>query len=169
MTRRFQAATSAAFAIAIAVATVTATLAVQAQSTAPAVTAPAPATAAPRVRPDRIEGRLAFLKAELKITEQQATLWNAVADALRENNRASRALREQIGVTHNASASVLDRLQMQERFTTVRADGTRRLLAALRPLYDAMTDPQKKSADELLGGPMMGPGGPHMGRRPGRA
>ena len=30
-----------------------------------------------------IEGRIAFLKAELKITDAQQPLWNAVADAMR--------------------------------------------------------------------------------------
>ena len=32
---------------------------------------------------DRIEGRLAFLKAELKITESQTAAWNQLADAIR--------------------------------------------------------------------------------------
>ena len=34
---------------------------------------------------DRIEGRIAFLRAELKITEAQAGTWDAFADALRTN------------------------------------------------------------------------------------
>src|SRR4051812_15596108 len=34
---------------------------------------------------DRIEGRLAFLRAELKITEAQANAWNTFAEALRAN------------------------------------------------------------------------------------
>ena len=32
-----------------------------------------------------VEGRLAFLKTELKITDAQLPLWNAVADAVRAN------------------------------------------------------------------------------------
>lgn len=32
-----------------------------------------------------VEGRLAFLKTELKITQAQLPLWNAVADAMRDN------------------------------------------------------------------------------------
>src|SRR5437868_2827142 len=32
-----------------------------------------------------VEGRLAFLKTELKITDAQLPLWNAVADAIRAN------------------------------------------------------------------------------------
>ena len=36
---------------------------------------------------DRIEGRIAFLRAELKITDAQADAWNGFADALRTNAR----------------------------------------------------------------------------------
>jgi hypothetical protein len=36
---------------------------------------------------DHVDGRLAFLKAELKITEAQTSQWNAFSDALRENAR----------------------------------------------------------------------------------
>src|SRR6516165_8683561 len=34
---------------------------------------------------DHIEGRIAFLRAELNITEAQASAWNAFADAMRTN------------------------------------------------------------------------------------
>jgi hypothetical protein len=34
---------------------------------------------------DRVEGRIAFLKTELKITDEQNTAWSAFADALRTN------------------------------------------------------------------------------------
>jgi hypothetical protein len=34
---------------------------------------------------DHIEGRIAFLRAELKITDAQMSAWNAFADALRAN------------------------------------------------------------------------------------
>ena len=37
---------------------------------------------------DHIEGRIAFLRTELKITDAQAGAWNALADALRANARS---------------------------------------------------------------------------------
>src|SRR6516164_758614 len=37
---------------------------------------------------DHVEGRLAFLKTELKITDAQLPLWNAVADAIRANAKS---------------------------------------------------------------------------------
>ena len=36
---------------------------------------------------DRIEGRIAFLRLELKITEDLSSAWNAFADALRTNSQ----------------------------------------------------------------------------------
>ena len=42
---------------------------------------------------DRIEGRIAFLKTELKITDQQADAWNALAEVLRTNARKLGELR----------------------------------------------------------------------------
>ena len=47
------------------------------------------------------------------------------------------------------------RLDAQEQWLTVRLDGTRALKAAFAPLWNALSDEQKKSADELLA--------PHMG------
>lgn len=35
-----------------------------------------------------VEGRFAFLKTELKITDAQLPLWNAVADAMRANAKS---------------------------------------------------------------------------------
>ncbi len=34
-------------------------------------------------RPNRIEGRIAFLRTELQITQEQAQLWDTVANVLR--------------------------------------------------------------------------------------
>jgi hypothetical protein len=41
---------------------------------------------------EHIEGRVAFLKTELKITDAQLPLWNAVADAMRANAKSMSAM-----------------------------------------------------------------------------
>jgi len=41
-----------------------------------------------------VEGRLAFLKTELKITDAQLPLWNAVGDAIRANAKGMGAMAE---------------------------------------------------------------------------
>ncbi len=40
--------------------------------------------------PNHLEGRIAFVKTELKITDSQLPLWNAVADAIRDNAKTWR-------------------------------------------------------------------------------
>ncbi len=45
-----------------------------------------------------VEGRLAFLKTELKITDAQLPLWNKFADAVRDNAKAMKEMM-QVGTT----------------------------------------------------------------------
>lgn len=104
---------------------------------------------------DRIEGRIAFLRAELKITDAQASAWNAFADALRANaqklGQARAAMTHQPGAAgqHHA-ATMAERLDTQERWLQARLEGTRALKSALTSLYGGLSDDQKKTADELL-------------------
>jgi LTXXQ motif family protein len=107
---------------------------------------------APRERPSRIEGRIAFLKAELKITDAQTAQWNAVADAMRKNDAAKRDLRRQMhGQRQQGAANAVDALARREQVAETRAEGARQFLAAFRPLYAGLSDEQKRTADELLG------------------
>ena len=106
---------------------------------------------------DRIEGRIAFLRAELRITDAQAQAWNAFADALRSNAKKLgevRASLQPAGGQQQAPA-LAGRLDAQERWLSARLEGTRAIKAAFTPLYGALSNDQKKTADELLG--------PHMG------
>jgi protein CpxP len=125
------------------------TWAALAQTAAPAAPAPAP-------RPSHIEGRIAFLRTELKITDAQAAQWAAVADALRQNDQTMRALFQQTHDARDKPASVIERLELQERFTEARADATKRLLAAYRPLDTVLTPEQKQAAAELMARHMHG-------------
>ena len=100
-----------------------------------------------------VEGRLAFLKTELKITDAQLPLWIAVADAIRANAKGMGAMGEgMMGSTQ--AASLPDKLAAREKMLTARLDALRKLWAAVEPLYAALSDEQKKTADELLMGPM---------------
>ena len=110
-----------------------------------------------------VEGRIAFLKTELKITEAQQTLWNAVADAMRANAKSMADMPGEMTVT-SAAASLPDRLAAREKLLSGRLDGLRKYKAAVDPLYAVLGDEQKKTADELMemGGGMMR--GEMMGR-----
>jgi len=115
---------------------------------------------------DRIEGRIAFLRAELKITDAQDATWNRFADALRLNA-------QRLGQTHAAMTSAMaggatqpltQRLETQERALTARLEGARALRAAYTTLSAALSEEQKKTAEELLAPHMgMGPMGMGMG------
>jgi hypothetical protein len=104
-----------------------------------------------------VEGRIAFLKTELKITEAQAPQWNQFADTLRANARRLTEMHEMMG--QGASPSAPERLDHMEKMMAGMLEAVRSTKAALTPLYAVLSDEQKKTADTLLHGPMgmMGP------------
>lgn len=97
---------------------------------------------------DRVEGRIAFLKAELAITDKQADMWNAFADALRAYSAALKS-------AHTArmdtlAPDLLARLDQSEKQLSAELDGVRGLKTALAPLMKVLSDDQKATATELL-------------------
>jgi len=107
---------------------------------------------------DRVEGRIAFLKTELKITDAQSAAWNAFADALRANAKSLGEVRAsmvpQAGVPQQG---LVDRLALQEKWLAARLEGTRAIKSALINLVGTLSDEQKEAANELLA-PQMGMG-----------
>ena len=105
---------------------------------------------------DRVEGRIAFLRTELKITDAQSAAWNAFADALRTNAKSLAEVRASMLPQQGAAPqSLVDRLALQEKWLAARLEGTRAIKSALSNLVGDLSDDQKKTADELLA--------PHMG------
>src|SRR5215471_589606 len=77
---------------------------------------------------DRVEGRIAFLRAEIKITDAQASAWNAFADALRANAQKLATVRSTMMMPQPGATppqSLADRLDAQERWLAARLEGTR--------------------------------------------
>ena len=98
-----------------------------------------------------VEGRLAFLKAELNITSEQESLWNEYARAVRENSKSVATRCSSMMNQGDASKqSLTDRLDAQEQFVATRLDALRAVSKALKPLYGALSDTQKQLADELI-------------------
>lgn len=93
----------------------------------------------------RVEGRIAFYKAELKITDDQTTQWNAFADALR-----AAASRPQAAMQADAKLTAPDQMERRITALTARVDAMKSVLAAARPLYAVLSDDQKRTADELM-------------------
>ena len=102
-----------------------------------------------------VDGRLAYLKAELKITEAQEPLWKAYAAAARDNANGMRARCKAMASPKGAAAlSLPERMDQREQFMAARLDSLRATDKALKPLYDALSPDQKKIADQMFWGPM---------------
>jgi len=103
---------------------------------------------------EHVEGRLAFLKTELKITDAQLPLWNAVADAIRANAKSMSEMMSGGMMGGSQTATLPDKLSMREKMMTAHLEALRKFKAAVDPLYAALSPEQKKTDDELLMGPM---------------
>jgi LTXXQ motif family protein len=101
-----------------------------------------------------VEGRLAFLKTELKITDAQLPLWNAVADAIRANAKTMGTMMSGGMMGNQQTGTLPDKLALREKMMTAHLDVLRKFKAAADPLYAALSPEQKKTADQLLMGPM---------------
>jgi LTXXQ motif family protein len=106
---------------------------------------------------DRIEGRLAFMKTELKITDAQAPQWNKVADAIRTSAKSMNDRMRSMWSADQKATTLLERLDVHEQFMTARLDEIKQLKGALQELYAVLGDEQKKEANNLVL-PMMGMG-----------
>lgn len=104
---------------------------------------------------DRIEGRIAFLRAELKITDAQADAWNGFAEALRTNARKLTEVRAAKPGDGQPASTIAARLEQQEHWLSARLDGTRAMKSAFVKLNELLSDDQKKTANDLLA--------PHLG------
>ena len=106
--------------------------------------------AGPRMMPGQlVDGRIAFLQAELKITPQQEAQWQPVAAAMRQN---ANALDQVIGSARQQRGAMdaVQRLTMREQFDKVRIENDERLLSAFKPLYASLSPEQQQIANQLL-------------------
>ena len=111
---------------------------------------------------DHVEGRIAFLKTELKITDTQMPQWTAFADTLRANAKRMNEMRNSMmqggtmrgGGPGDASISATDRLDRVEKMMTAMTEAIKATKSTLKPLYAVLSDAQKKVADQLIQGPM---------------
>ncbi len=97
-----------------------------------------------------VEGRIAYLKAELKITDAQAPQFDAVANVMRDNAKAMHDSFQSLRGDQSQPRTALSQLEARVKFAQLRADGEAKMLAAFRPLYQAMSPDQQKAADEMV-------------------
>ncbi|WP_363351825.1 Spy/CpxP family protein refolding chaperone [Methylocystis echinoides] len=100
---------------------------------------------------EHLDAGLAYLKTELKITEQQTPQWNAFADAWRAVAQKASAKCTLAGEHQmDAKQGVPGKLSMMETHMADHLEIVRAQKAALEPLYNVLTDEQKKAANETL-------------------
>jgi hypothetical protein len=118
----------------------------------------------------RAEARIAYVKAELKITPAQQAAFDRYAQVIRDNaaatQKAFQDMRGRRGQNQNMSA--IERVEQRAKMAQVRDQQQQQYLAAFRPLYASLSADQKKVADDLatphFGHGFRGrPGGPRRG------
>ncbi len=99
---------------------------------------------------DRIEGQLAYFRTELRLTDAQMPQWNAFADAVRA--QADRLRQAYTQAMQSAEQPTSAPVQLERRAALLRAqlEATQAMAAAAAPLYAALTDEQKRTADVLM-------------------
>jgi len=109
---------------------------------------------------DRMEGRLAFLKAELKITDAQTAAWTQLAEAVRTAAKHHNERMKGVFAGEQRSKTLPERVEAQEQFMSIRLEEIKMIKTAVKMLYATLSDEQKKEADEMVI-PMVGMmGGP---------
>lgn len=101
--------------------------------------------------PTFAQGRIAFLKAELSITDSQASAWEAYANALKKNFESMQGMRQTMLAAWQAKSPV-ERLNAHITAMEGRLAALKDIKAPLETLYAALNDEQKKKADDLLTG-----------------
>lgn len=102
---------------------------------------------------EHIEDRIAFLNAELRITNAQKPQWDAFVNTLRENAKTHQSMHEQM-TKGGMPSSWPERLAFQRKALSARLNRLNDLEAAAKPLYASLTEEQRELADQLLSGPM---------------
>ncbi len=115
---------------------------------------------------EHLDGRLAYMKAELKLTDSQTGAWSAFADAWRDvAQKANAKCAAMDDRMDHSKPHVLHKLEMMEGHMSTHLDIVRAQRAAIETLFNALSEDQKKIAGEVLssimkvGGSMMGGGG----------
>lgn len=104
---------------------------------------------------EHVEGRIAFLKAELGITEAQLPKWNAFADVMRAGAKTMRGAMAP-AMQSGAQTAMPARVDAMVAMMTARLESLKATATAGKALYDVLTEAQKKLADDLIMSPMGG-------------
>jgi hypothetical protein len=97
------------------------------------------------------DGRIAFLKAELGITDAQKSVWDPYAEAIKRNLQNMQGMWQTMKTVLEAKTPG-DRLDAQIAAMDSRLAALKEIKPVLSKLYAALSDEQKKKADDVLTG-----------------
>lgn len=97
----------------------------------------------------RAEARIAYIKAELKITPAQQSAFDSYAQAIRDNAAAMQKSFQDMRDHRDQNMNAIDRVEQRAKMAQQRDEQEQKYLAAFRPLYASLSPDQKKVADDL--------------------
>lgn len=98
----------------------------------------------------RVEGQLAFIRAELRITDAQASQWNTFAEAVRaQSGRLHAAVQASMQGAMGATPAP-QQIERRIALLSAQLEAMRAVSAAAGPLYAALSEEQRRTADELM-------------------
>ena len=107
----------------------------------------------PRWGADHVEGRLAFIKAELKITDAQTPQWDAFAASVHVNAKSMSNMHQSMA-SRQGTASLPERLAQEDKLLTEQLAALKKTKDSLDKLYGVLSADQQKLADGIVLGPM---------------
>jgi protein CpxP len=113
--------------------------------------AAAPAAAgATETKGETVEQRITNLRTALRVTADQDSKWNDVAQAMRENAASMDKLVAANRTTPPQNMTAVEDLKSYRKFAQAHVDGLQNLISSFEKLYAVMPDAQKKNADEVF-------------------
>lgn len=97
-----------------------------------------------------VEGRLAFLKAELQINDAQEGVWNEYSDAIRKRMAVMLDMHTQM-TEKMQDGNAITRMDAHINGMQAMVDALKAVRPATEKLYNALDNEQKKAADHLIG------------------
>jgi hypothetical protein len=97
-----------------------------------------------------IEGRLAYLKDELKLSDTQSEAWNGYAEAVKGRVKVMQDMRESM-MDAMQQGSAAERMDVRISGMEAMLETMKAVKPATATLYSVLTAEQKKIADQLIG------------------
>ena len=105
--------------------------------------------ATPSATAAAVDQRIDLLKSQLGITAEQLPLWNAFAQAMRDNATSTEQVFQQRAGSA-ATMTAVDNMHSYAALARSYADDTAKLSTAFDSLYASLTPTQKQAADTLF-------------------